>query len=152
MNSKQNQIAVANKAAIKCKGKYLILVKSNLEDVTPNSYDLPGGRMRYGEKPEESLKREVKEEAGLDVEIKGITDVWSFIMDEKKLQLVGITWACVSRDTKVKLSPEHSSFEWITYKEIRKSKEKYPKWLVNSIEIAELITCPKRKSQGKQVD
>jgi len=41
MVDKRGQIAVANKAVIKAKGKYLILLKSDLEDVNPNSYDLP---------------------------------------------------------------------------------------------------------------
>ena len=135
----QGQIAVANKAVIKAKGKYLVLLKSDLEDVAPNSYDLPGGRMSYGEKPEESLKREVKEEVGLEIEIRGVTDVWSFIMEEKRLELVGITWACVSQDAKVKLSPEHSSFEWLSYEEIQNS-DKYPEWLVNSVRIAESLS------------
>jgi len=53
--------------------------------------------------------------------------------------LVGITWACVAQTTEVKLSPEHSSFEWVSYKEIQNSKEKYPDWLIDSIEIAEKI-------------
>ncbi len=135
----QGQIVVANKAVIKAKGKYLVLLKSDLEDVTPNSYDLPGGRMSYGEKPGESLKREVKEEVGLEIEIKGITDIWSFVIEQKKLQLVGITWACTSQNTEVKLSPEHSSFKWLSYKEIQASRSEYPGWLVNSIKIAERI-------------
>ena len=121
MANKRGQIAVANKAVIKAKGKYLILLKSDLEDVNPNSYDLPGGRMSYGEQPEESLKREVKEEAGLEIEIKGVTDIWSFVMKDKKLQLVGITWACIAQSTEIKLSPEHSSFEWVSYEEIQNS-------------------------------
>ena len=139
MTNNQGQIAVANKAVIKAKGKYLILLKSDLEDVNPNSYDLPGGRMSYGEKPEEALKREVKEEAGLEVKVKGITDVWSFVMDDRKLQLVGITWACTAQNTEVKLSPEHSSFEWISYEEIQNSRDKYPDWFINSVKVAETI-------------
>lgn len=39
----RGEIALANKAVIKSNNKYLILFKSDTEDVTPNSFDLPGG-------------------------------------------------------------------------------------------------------------
>ena len=141
MNKKNGTIAVANKAVIKAHNKYLILVKSDEEDVTPNAFDLPGGRMEYGEHPKEALKREVKEEVNLNVEVKGVTDIWDFVMKKRKLQLVGITWACETNDNhnQVKLSFEHSKFFWKTYDEIQKNKDKYPEWLVNSIKIAEEI-------------
>lgn len=135
----KKNIGVANKAIIKAKGKYLIIKKSDGEDVKPNTYDLPGGRMNYRETPEESLKREVKEESGLDVAVIGVTDVWSFLIEEKNFQLVGITWACTSESQKVTLSPEHSSHHWLSFQEALKSQDKYPKWLVESIKIAEKL-------------
>lgn len=97
--------------------------------------------MKYGEKPQESLKREVKEESNLDVKVQGITDVWDFVMEKRKLQLVGITWVCSSEDDldKVELSPEHSNHFWKTYKEIVVSEDRYPEWVVNSVQTAEKI-------------
>lgn len=142
--NKQGKIAVANKAVIKAHGKYLILLKSDTEDVTPNSYDLPGGRMEYGEQPQEALKREAKEEANLDIEIKKVTDIGNFIMSKRKLQLIRISWACTSENkhNKVNLSHEHSQYYWKDYQEIQNNKSKYPDWLVTSIEIAEQILSP----------
>lgn len=144
MDNQMNQkprIAVANKAVVKAHGKYLILLKSDEEDVTPNAFDLPGGRMEYGESPQEALKREVKEEVNLNVSVKGVTDIWDFVMEKRKLQLVGITWACESEDIsdQVKLSFEHSDHFWKSFKEVKNNKDEYPEWLVNSIVIAEKI-------------
>jgi ADP-ribose pyrophosphatase YjhB (NUDIX family) len=53
---------VAHKAAIEKDGKVL-LVKS----LSDEFWDIPGGRIHCGEKPAQALKREMKEELGIDV-------------------------------------------------------------------------------------
>ncbi len=49
---------------------YAIVIKNGALLLSPqtNGYDLPGGGIDKGEKPEESVIREVKEETGIDVE------------------------------------------------------------------------------------
>lgn len=60
---------IATKAIIENnENKYLILKKTieeNLNDACSNLFDLPGGRVEYGEDLENSLKREIKEETSL---------------------------------------------------------------------------------------
>lgn len=133
MNSSNKTFAVATKAVIYDNGKYLVLHKSASEEMNPNSYDIPGGRLEFGEKPEETLVREVKEETGLTVQAKGITEVWSFT--KETFQLVGITFLCFIDGGKNQLSSEHSSFEWVTSDEVKKNN--YPEWLKKSILKAE---------------
>jgi 8-oxo-dGTP diphosphatase len=55
---------VTQKALIVKDGK--ILINRYLRQDT---FDLPGGRFHVGEDPHTALKREVKEELGIDVEI-----------------------------------------------------------------------------------
>jgi 8-oxo-dGTP diphosphatase len=132
------RFAVATKAVIYRDGKFLILFKSSIEDVNPNSYDIPGGRLQFGEKLEEGLKREAKEEAGLEVEVVQPTDAWSFLKDEDTI-LAGITYLTVGKEGEVKLSEEHDSFEWLSYDEVMKDSKRFPDWLVNSIEISKKL-------------
>jgi len=43
-------------------GKFFILFKSETEDVGPQDFDIPGGRVQRGEKLEDAVVREVREE------------------------------------------------------------------------------------------
>ena len=54
----------AMKALIGREGKLLVVKQTIGEKIY---WDLPGGRMEHGETPLETLKREVKEETGLEV-------------------------------------------------------------------------------------
>jgi len=55
---------VAHKAAIEKDGKVL-LAKGDGDEF----WDIPGGRINSGEKPAQALKREIKEELGVDIEV-----------------------------------------------------------------------------------
>lgn len=132
------KFGVATKAIIfntKSK-KYLVLKKSDIEDINPNTFDMPGGRMEFGEKLEEAVVREAKEETGLDVTSKQVLNAWTFVKKDKDFQLTGIDFLCVTSQEEVKLSEEHSGFEWRSPKGII-GDEKYPDWLRKTIEKAE---------------
>lgn len=107
--------------------KYLVLKKSDLEDINPNTFDIPGGRIRFGEKLEEAVTREAKEETGLDVEVGKVFNVWTFVKQGEEFQLIGIDFFCVTDEEEVKLSEEHSGFEWRGAEEII-NDEGYPSW------------------------
>ncbi|MDP2967361.1 MAG: NUDIX domain-containing protein [bacterium] len=130
----KEEFAVAVKAIIHHQGKFLIVLKGNQEDINPNTFDIPGGRIRFGEKLEDALKREVMEESGLEIKPLGIVDAWTFVKDGN-FQLTGITYTCEALTSDVRLGLEHSSFEWINPKNEAVMK-KYPRWLINSIKKA----------------
>lgn len=107
----------ATKAFINYKGKILILRESSDYDEGANagSWDVPGGRIKPGENPIESLKREIKEETGLKTEIKEpfyIAD-WRPEVNSEQWQIVGTTIECIANSNEVSLSEDHDKYEWI---------------------------------------
>jgi len=66
-----HSIFPATKAFILYNGKVLILRESSdyEEGTNLGLYDVPGGRVKPGQKHHESLLREIKEETGLEVKI-----------------------------------------------------------------------------------
>ena len=86
------RFGVAVKGAIVRDARLLVLYKAKEEarrDPEPNRrVDLPGGRMRFGESPVETLRREVAEETGLVIDVVAPLQTWHYVKDQ--FQLVGI--------------------------------------------------------------
>ncbi|MDP3974322.1 MAG: NUDIX domain-containing protein [Candidatus Daviesbacteria bacterium] len=113
---------VGQKAFIDRKGEILILVDPKL------GVDLPGGKIKEDENDlREALKREVREETGLEIEIGDPFITWmiEFPKDHRnqgKVFLVGYRCKYISGD--VTLSDEHSEYRWV-------NKENYKKFCVD---------------------
>lgn len=109
---------VALKGAIFNENRFLIVKRSNYTRGEHGLWELPGGRMEFGETPEQTLIRELQEEVGLSVEIMKPLKTWSFFRDENT-QLVGITCLCKYKGGEVNLSVEHLEYAWIRFEEMR---------------------------------
>lgn len=108
---------IATKAFITFQDKILILRESNKYSEGTNSgrYDVPGGRLTLGEHFLEALKREVKEETGLDIEINKpfFVNEWRPKVKDEEWQIVGMFFECQANSDKIILSQDHDSFLWI---------------------------------------
>lgn len=116
--------------------KYLVLKKSLAEDINPDTYEFPGGRLQFGEELEEAVKREIKEETGLDVLTQRMFNAWTFTKKDKGFQLTGIDFLCITNQEEIHLGEEHSRAEWLNVEEILNNKD-YPGWLQQTISMAE---------------
>jgi 8-oxo-dGTP diphosphatase len=100
--------------------KFLILKRSAKEDFLPGHWEIPGGGSDYGETPEETVKREIKEECGVDILVKAPLSIGNYFMGE--IQRVEINFLCVLADenAKIKTSEEHEEQAWISSQELEK--------------------------------
>lgn len=110
---------VAFKAIIRKDNKILVIKRSAKEEVFEKLWDIPGGRMNFGEIPKDALIREIHEETGLEVNILNPFTIWSFMASED-LQVIGITMLADYVSGEVKLSEEHTEYKWIAPKEFEK--------------------------------
>lgn len=102
------------------KNFYLLLQYPGLRH--PKTYwDLPKGHIEKGEKEQETVKREVKEETGLeDIEIiPGFKETIKYFFKwEGKTIFKTVAFYVLETKTKeVKISGEHIGYKWLPYEE-----------------------------------
>lgn len=113
------EMRVSAKAIVMNGDKFLMVKQTR---PTLFFWDLPGGRMEYGETPEQTVIRELKEETMLDVKPEKLLGVWWFISPTSKTHIVCITYLCTAKDFNVDITknPENdpiNEFMWVTKEE-----------------------------------
>ena len=65
-----------------------MLAKRPVNDAHGGNYEFPGGKIEYGETPEESLIREIHEELKYDIDVEELFSVESEVYGEKHIILI----------------------------------------------------------------
>ena len=107
-------------AIIKSKEGTKFLVIKRKEGIHAGKWAFPGGIVEKGETSEEALKREVKEEVGLDIEkiIRKISK-YEYGRGEEELRKKskGQCFLVAVKNENVKTSPEIADYKWVTLEE-----------------------------------
>ena len=89
-------------------GKLLILKSSDLNVKHAGEWDLPGGHIQDGEGDIEGLKREVKEETGLDIASP------EKVFDDGRKKF----YKTSQYHGTIELSDEHTEYKWVTIEDL----------------------------------
>jgi len=110
-------VLMASAAIIKKDSQELLVVKRSKEEKFLSGYWTGiGGKLEDNDlNIEEAVKREVKEEAGLEVEILYPLRVAEFTREDRPgTKAVEITYLCHSTENEeIQLSDEHDAYKWV---------------------------------------
>jgi ADP-ribose pyrophosphatase YjhB (NUDIX family) len=91
-----------------------------------SGWGIPGGFMRPREQPEEAIRRELREEIGLEIEIASV----ALIRTLQKYQQVEIIFRCAPKGTPLPQSIEITRAEWFDPDSLPDDLSADQRWLV----------------------
>jgi len=98
--------------------KLILLIQRAADDHWPLHYEFPRGKCDKGKNEAiiKCLKREVKEETGLDISPIEFIDKFEYLADKGTRKTVCYNYLCKMNDpnAKIKLSNEHDDYKWIS--------------------------------------
>lgn len=104
--------------------KILLLKRSPKEKFLPGYFEMPGGKVEFGEAPEVALKREIKEETKLSIKILAPFFTFSYTTDLNNIHTIDIQYLVkvTSPLSNLKLNKEHDEFAWAGLNELNNYK------------------------------
>lgn len=102
--------------ALIIQNKKLLITQNNANSDHPFQWEFSGGKIKPGETKEESVKREVYEELGVEIMI--LTKMNSIEFDYKIKHIELIPFICVIKSGKIKLN-EHLAFRWTVLNDLK---------------------------------
>src|SRR3989344_6676758 len=109
-------------AVVKNKDKFLLVQRSENDDIFPGKWQNLGGKIELGERVEEAIAREVKEEIGLDVGSHPVfLQSYSWKRDEESPVRLGLIFLVELKGEtgkySIELNDELSNFGWFSLEE-----------------------------------
>lgn len=112
---------ISVRAIIRKDGKTLLLKRANGRKTILGQYELPGGKLAYGEQPEDALRRYLHDDAGLHMQTSQLFDAVTYIdHDDNSVQyLVIVYWVSLASDyNKIQLSENYNKYTWLKLSDI----------------------------------
>lgn len=112
---------MAGVGALIMQGDKVLLIRRRYEP-GEGKWSIPGGLIELGEKADEAVKREVKEEIGIDVEVEHLIDAADIIVRENekiKYHFVLLGFLCKPTSGDIKPNQEVMDFGWFSSDELK---------------------------------
>lgn len=116
MNKETSMVPVV-KGIVLYSGKMLMLRRSLQDDIDPGMWETVGGKIEFGETMQDALVREIKEEAGITVQVGDLLYATTFFTNPGR-QVFLLGYACTADTDAVRLSGEHIDFCWAGREEV----------------------------------
>lgn len=102
-------------AAIILKDNSVLIAQRAPGDKLAGKWEFPGGKIEPRETPQECLKREIKEELDVDIEVLDFFAESIYTYNSGKIRLMAFWCKWVSGDFTLKV---HSNFAWVNHNDL----------------------------------
>jgi 8-oxo-dGTP pyrophosphatase MutT (NUDIX family) len=125
--------------------RYLLLRRSEQKDYARRAWECVTGRVDQGEGFEDAVRREVREELGVEVQVEHILGTTHFYRGAQvpENELVGVIYLCsLAEPASIQISAEHSEYRWLTAAQaldLLTATDPSTQWARRVIERAEVI-------------
>src|SRR3989338_3185203 len=114
MSSKLHIVAITAFIKSPSRDTFLVVKRSAHEIAYPGKWAFPGGKTERGQTILETLKREVLEEVGLEIEdTKKFLKDFTFVRPDD-VNVVGLCFEVVAKPGEILLAKDFDEYKWIT--------------------------------------
>lgn len=102
------------------KGRVLAVKRAETETFLPGYFEMPGGKIDFGEDPELALKREYEEEVGLKINVGKPFRTFAYVSSGGDRHTVEIIYlvSLAAENQNIVLGKDHTEFHWIGEDEV----------------------------------
>ena len=98
------------------RGEILVLRRPSKKRRFAGQWELPGGKLEEGETPDVATHREVREEAGIAITLRGLAGAVELALN--KYRVILLIFEATTAARKVTLSHEHQDWRWVRRKNL----------------------------------
>lgn len=143
---------IAVRAIIRKDEKTLLLRRASGRPSIMGKYELPGGKLDYGEQPEDALGRYLHDDAGLVIHAAQLFDVLTYIdHDDRDIQYVFILYLVSVAPGNVELSSSYDHFFWKKVQNIQQDELTESAKLLLGISQQDVTSVKKQELIGSDV-
>ena len=122
----------------------ILVIQRAKDDHWPLFYEFPRGKCDkpLGESVVKCVKREVKEETGIDIKIEALLGKYEYFADDGNRHTTCYVFQCrmINREQEIKLSKEHQQYMWV-----QEAGQAENILLPDQIKFAKMILNPDRQ-------
>lgn len=115
---------IAVRAIVKQEDKVLLVRRANGRVTILGKFELPGGKISYGEQPEDALRRYLHDEVGLHIKTATLFDVVTYIdRDDRNIQYAVITYVVTLAEGHhdLRLSQNYDKYMWQSVSQVQRN-------------------------------
>lgn len=142
---------VSVRAILRDGNKALLFRRATGRETILGKYELPGGKIDYGEQPEDALRRHLEQDTGIILGAIRLHDVLTYIdHDDRDIQYTFLLYEVgVNPATRIRLSENYDHYQWWSSNELSQEKMTESSKLLLGISAQQITGQPE---QGEVIE